>query len=259
MTSAIRSESVWVQWGLTGLVGLAGIAAAVYYFRGIDAGQRTGAASKSTRRQTYQSLLEEGAKLSDFDTPQFLLNTAIDLYERKHSAMAVLDDKAQKLVALIGGGASLFALLGGFTGSLHASLTPLLVLAMACFFVGLLLLLFALRPVETDIPTITEFNSVPILADPAFRAKIARRMIEAWQDITLGLTPILRRKGRFVFVSMLLIVAGSSLLLVNFMLLIQTLTSDPSSTITTARISCEGGIKKSHNNKINLSCEGRIR
>jgi hypothetical protein len=248
---------MWVQWSLAGLVAVIGVIAGIRYLGAIDVGKREDTAPMSKRKEAHKELLRESPNLTDFDTSEFLLAAAVNLYERKHAAIAVLDDKAQKLVALIGGGASLFALLGGFTGALHASLTPLLVLAITCFFVGLLLLLLALRPVETDIPAITEFNSVPVLANPEFRAKIARRMIEAWQEITLGLTPILRRKGRFIFVSMLLIVAGASLLLLNFMILFQTKSMDSPSTSSAAKVSCSGSIEK--NQKLSMNCEEKTR
>jgi len=211
---------MWIQWAIAGLVAAVGLVAGLRYLRAINVGKHEETAPAAKRRDTHAALLRESSTLSSFETPEFLLSNAVDLYERKHAAIATLDDKSQKLVALIGGGASLFALLGGFTGNLHATLTPLLVLSILCFFAGLVLLLFALRPVETDIPAITEFNSASVLVDPAFRAKVARRMIEAWQEITLGLTPILRRKGRLIFVATVLIVAGASLLLTNFLLLV---------------------------------------
>lgn len=258
MIADLTPHMMWLQWVIAGVVALVGIVAGILYLATINAGKHQATATKTQRRETYDALTTESAKLSEFDTPEFLLNAAVDLYERKHSAMATLDDKAQKLIALIGGGASIFALLGGLTGTLHATLTPLLVLAIACFFVALLLLILALRPVETDIPTVTEFNSVPVLASPDYRAKVARRMIEAWQEITLGLTPILRRKGRFIFVSMLLVVAGASLLLANFMVLMQEKPSDLQSRATIVRVSCRGGVQKNRNN-ISLICEGNTR
>lgn len=182
-------------------------------------GRQTTTASSAKRQETYAALAKDGSKLEDYDTSELLLGIAVDLYDRKQAAIAVLDDKAQKLLALIGGGATLFALLGGLTGDYRvATLTPLLVLSVLCFFGSLLLCLLSLRPIEMDILAITQFNSIPVLADPAFRARIARVLIEAWQQITFELTPILRRKGRYIFAASILITAGATLLLANFVI-----------------------------------------
>lgn len=110
-----------------------------------------------------------------------------------------------------------------------------------------MLLLMSLRPTETDIPVITMFNSVPVLADSAYRGRIARRMIEAWQEITLGLAPILRRKGRFIFVATLLIVVGASLLLTNFLILVSTAGQN-----TSSATKCSGRLMA--NGTVNFAC-----
>ena len=211
-----------IEWIITAAVVILGALVAWRYLPFVGIGKIQEAASPDKRQAVYTSLLNEGGKITAPETGEFLLAIAVDLYNRKHDAFTNLDEKAQKLVALIGGGASLYALFAGFNGGIHFSLTPLLVLSAACFFTSLVLLLLSLRPVETDVLAITEFNSVPILKDPAFRARIALRLIEAWQEITFGLTPILRRKGRFIFAATLLIVVGASALLANFLILLAT-------------------------------------
>lgn len=211
----------WFEWGISVAFVIFGLYMGCKYLRNIEGGKKIETASPGLRKKTYEELKKECIQLYDYETSGFLLEIAVNLYERKHSALDKLDDKAQKVIGLIGGGASLYALFGGFTSGFHVILTPLLVLSAICFFTSLVLLLIAIKPVETDIPEITRFNSTVILADPAFRAKIARRMIEVWQEITLGLTPILRRKGRYQTAAMILIVAGSSLLLANFLLLLR--------------------------------------
>ncbi|TAM65808.1 MAG: hypothetical protein EPN48_18240 [Microbacteriaceae bacterium] len=208
-----------LQWAIASTVTVVGLFVAWVYMRRVNTGISETTASPKEREDTYKDLLAESPKLGAFETPEFLLAVAVDLYERKHAAFNTLDDKAQRMVALIGGGAGLFALLGGFTSSFHRIVTPLLVVATICIFASLTLLLLSLSPTETDILQITDFNSPPVLADPAFRAKVARRLIDAWQTITLELTPILRRKGRFIFVAMLLIGVAAALLLTNFLLL----------------------------------------
>ncbi len=236
-----------LQWIFAGVVLVVGALVGYRYLSAVDVGTTEETASPAERRKTYEDLGAESGRITSHETATLLLDIARDLYDRKHSAYDTLDDKAQKLVALLGGGASLFALFAGFTGGLHVVLTPLLVVSAICFFASLILLLQSLRPIETDIPAITMFNSVPVLADSANRGRVARRMIEAWQEITLGLTPILRRKGRFIFVATLLIVVGASLLLTNFLILVATA---PRNTPTLTK--CSGRLMA--NGTVNLAC-----
>jgi hypothetical protein len=179
-------------------------------------------ASPQRRKLAYENLLNLSSDLTDSTTAELMLTAAVDIYERKHAAIDGLDGKAQSLVALIGGGAAVFALLAGFAGSLHAILTPLLIVAAACFMGSLVLLLLSLAPVETDLPAITQYNSVAALRDPSSRARIAWRLIETWQQITLELGPVLSKKGRFIYAASLLIVAGATSLLFNFLVLLAT-------------------------------------
>jgi hypothetical protein len=170
--------------------------------------------------------------------------------KKKHAAMSVLDDKASKLVALIGGGAALFALLGGFTDSLHATLTPLLVLSTLCFFGSLVFALTALRPRESSIPTVTQYNSPKVLEDTDSRPKIARQLIENWEASALELTPVLRRKGLAIFLSSLLVVVGASVLLANFLLIVGTKTN-----AGVQRFHCSSSVTLRRPGRLTLTCE----
>jgi len=227
-----------LQWLIATTVVLGGAICAVRFLATVSQGVTPSTATPKQRRQTYEDLSRESEGLTSCETSDFLLGMARDLYELKHRAYDTLDDKAQKLIALIGGGASLFALLAGVTGGEHTAITPLLGLSATCFFLSLIVLLLSLRPRETDIPTITEFNSRAVLSEPASRARIGRRMIEAWQEITLSLTPLLRTKGRLIFVATILIVVGASLLLTNSLVTLTDTTNHVS------RLKCSGFASK---------------
>jgi hypothetical protein len=207
-------------------------------------------ASVDLRKTTWSTLMRESPKLESFETSEFLLGIAVALYEKKDAALDVLDDKAQKLVTLIGGGATLFALLGGFTDSLHAALTPLLVLAALCFFGSLAFALLSLRPRDSSIPTITQYNSPKLLEDPNSRAKIARQLIETWEGITLELTPVLQRKGLAIFLSSLLVVVGASVLLANFLLIVGTKRETGAQ-----HFRCWSSVVLRRPNRLTLTCE----
>ena len=207
----------WVATGIiiTGLVVIGTKERAWTFLRATTSEKREETASTAVRKATAQTLLAESPRLESFETSEFLLATAVDLYERKHAAMAVLDDKAQKLVAFIGGGAAIFVSLGGF----RAILTPLLVMSALCFLGSLGFALVALVPRDTEIPTVSEYNSPKVLETPTFRAKVARQLIETWEDIALQVRPILKRKGLAVYFSMVLVTVGATGLLTNFLLL----------------------------------------
>ena len=108
-------------------------------------------ASPKKRQAIYNQLRVESPDLVEFDTPQLLLDMAVSLHDRKEAALGILDDKAQKLAALIAGSTSLFVLLGGLDSKVRLQLTPLLVLAALCFFGSLVLCLLALVPVPLEI------------------------------------------------------------------------------------------------------------
>jgi hypothetical protein len=246
----------WVaQWIVVAIVVVAALVVARKtrawdFLRAAEPGKEKKTASPEKRKETYAALLAKGSQLSDFDTSSFLLGIAVDLYDRKQAAVTALDDKAQKLVAFIGGGATLFALLAGISNGVRAELTPLLVLAASCFFVSLILCLLALMPIERDVLAITQYNSIPVLADAGFRGKIAWHLIDAWQEITLGLTPILRKKGRYIFGSSVLITAGATLLLMNFLL---NLATKPSP--APAGVHCSASTMSRKWQRITLTCE----
>jgi hypothetical protein len=221
------------------------------FLQATGAGKHPDVASMALRKATAQTLLSESPRLQSFETAEFLLNIAVDLYERKHAAMSALDDKAQKLVGLIGGGAALFALLGGLNGSYRVPMTPLLVLSGLCFLGSLGLALTALFPRDTTIPTISLYNSPKVLEDPNFRAKIARQLIETWEQIALEISPLLHRKGLAVFFSMVLIAVGAFALLSNFLL--QRAAATPSSVMQKVR--CSGSIRLHKPNRLELTCE----
>lgn len=174
---------------------------------------------------------------------------AVDLYDRKMKAFDTLDDKAQKLVALVGGGASLYTLLGWFGQANYLRFSPLLLTSALFFFLSVLLLLISLYPRERDILAITEFNSLPVLADPAFRARIARRLIDAWQELSFDMVPILRKKGRFIYIATAAIVIGAALLLANFLVLHNSRTA--TNTANQAVMKCSGTLSK---NTISMTC-----
>ncbi len=105
----------------------------------------------------------------------------MDYYDRKMKAFDTLDDKAQKPWRS-SAEARVYARCSAGLGNL-----TIFILVRCCsapavfFFLSVLLLLISLYPRERDILAISEFNSVPVLSDPAFRARIARRLIDAWQ------------------------------------------------------------------------------
>lgn len=220
------------------------------FLRATSSDKHEETASTSLRKTTAETLLAESPKLAAFETPEFLLKIALDLYERKHAAMRALDDKAQKLVALIGGGATLFALLGGLTGGIHTTLTPLLALSALCFLGSLAFALIALLPRDTDIPTVSAYNSPKVLQGPEYRAKIARELIETWEAIALEIRPILKRKGLAVYLSMVLIAVGAFVLITNFSFL-QGNTKEPQ----TQRLRCSTSIAR-RPSRLTLTCEG---
>lgn len=122
-----------LQWILAAFVIVAGALVGYRYLSAVNIGKCEETASPAERRKAYEELGAESGRITSHETATLLLDIARDLYDRKHSAYDSLDDKAQKLVALLGGGASLFALFGGFAGGLHVVLTPLLGLSAICF------------------------------------------------------------------------------------------------------------------------------
>jgi hypothetical protein len=150
------------------------------------------------------------------DTAAFLYPIAVDLYQRKQSAIASLDAKAQNLVALVAGGAGLYTLLGGFEQKGSLQITPLLVAAAAAILTSLVLGLMATRPQAGSIPQITVFNSLRLLAEPQAKTLVAWALIEDWQRRAFAMTGQLRAKSRLIFASTIVLVVGVMLLLGNF-------------------------------------------
>jgi hypothetical protein len=238
------------QWFAAGVIAVAGILATAFFVYRAGPGRRLRTADPAKRKETYHALLSESSNLKDFETAEFLLNMAVDLYDRKMKAFDTLDDKAQKLVALVGGGASLYTLLGWFGQANFLHFSPLLLASALFFFLSVLLLLISLYPRERDILAVTEFNSRPILMDPAFRARIAHRLIDAWQELTFELGPVLRKKGRYIYMATAAIVIGAALLLANFLLLLNTRSSTSPTKGTVMK--CSGTLSK--NTAISLMC-----
>jgi hypothetical protein len=189
---------------------------AFFYSLTRKSGQST--ADPGKRERTYNSLLKESPSLASFDTADFLLAAARDLYDIKHAAIATLDDKAQKLMSFLGGGATLVALLNVTSVTLRSAVTPFLFLSALCFLLCFIFLIFCLNPATTEILQITEFNSIPVLSNPDFRPKIAYRLIDGWQTVTLGLTPVIRRKGLLLFAATMALIAGFMLFAGNVFL-----------------------------------------
>lgn len=238
-----------LQWIVAVVIILAGAIAAFAFWTRSSSDAVAAHASTEQRRKIHDELLKEGGKLRDFETAEFLLGAAVDLYDRKMKAFDTLDDKAQKLIALVGGGASLYTVLGWFGQPTYLRFSPLLVAAAVFFFFSVAVLLVALYPRERDLIALTEFNSVAILAAKEFRPRVAHRLIEAWQALTFEMTPVLRTKGKCIYLSMFSIALGAALLLANFLLLLHT---PPKQQTSATSMKCTVAALK--NNGATVSC-----
>lgn len=238
-----------LQWGFSAAFVIAGVYFGQKYYRTIGSGTNPGPAPRELRQKTLLELKKHGERLENNETAEFLLAISVDLYERKFASYRALDTKGQTLIALIGAGAGLYAVVGGLSGSLGVQISPMLVLSAGCFLASLVMLLVSIHPRSTNLPGITRFNTVGVLNDAAMRPRIAFRLIEAWAARSFELTSKIREKARCIFVATVLIVAGVSLLLVNF-LLVAGLRNAP----RTADIKCF--TSPMPNNQVAIQCTG---
>lgn len=206
---------MFAQWLLLGLASVGITLYARHFVTALRRIRVQPVAISRARKEMYESLVAESPDLASASTAQFLLNMAIDLHDRQQSASRALDDRAQALLGFVGGGSSLYALLGGFGAAGQPALTPLLGLAGMCFLVALVLCLWLLLPGTRTIPDISVFNSVPILKDDAFQARISHRLIDKWETSSCGLSANGSKKGLLLYSAMVAVAAGAILLVLN--------------------------------------------
>lgn len=169
------------------------------------------------KRAEYFQKLQPLSSLENEETALFLLAEVKDTYDRKIEGSKSLDAKASSLLALVAGGTGAYTLLGGIKHG-TAVLDPLPALSLALFLGTLVTCLYALRVQRRSIPSVAAFNSVPVLKDPANKARVAFILIDRWQANSIALDRQVQLKGIAVYWAALLLVFGVIALVLNFVL-----------------------------------------